>query len=138
MNIRYIIIRLKAHAFLNMTRNEEISSHSKKYNVVAAVISKDGCILSFGENSYTKTHPTQKKYAHTVGHAYHEYLHAEIDALVKNFGYGLVVVRFTKKGELAMAKPCEICMLAIKESSVERIWYSDKDRKIKTVKIKRG
>jgi tRNA(Arg) A34 adenosine deaminase TadA len=101
------------------------SDPHKPFHTIAAVINKWGHILSIGENSYIKTHPVQKRFAIIAGKPNSQYLHAEIAALVKSSGYGLVVLRISKRGELVLSKPCPICMLAIKEAKIDRVWYSN-------------
>lgn len=57
------------------------------------------------------------------------YLHAEVHALVQikdwTKPYKLVVTRFTKDGQPAMAKPCPICMRVISKTSIEKIEYTN-------------
>ena len=43
---------------------------------------------------------------------------------VKKNKYTLVVVRLTSKGELALAKPCSLCVPIIKMAKISHIWYS--------------
>ena len=59
---------------------------------------------------------------------YKEYLHAEIGAIIKSgrkVAYAIVVVRMTPGGKFANAKPCPVCQLAIKESGIQEVWYSN-------------
>ena len=103
-------------------------SEFSKYKIGVALYDKSMNCISWGWNK-RKTHPRQKKYADKVGQGNRLYLHAEIDALIKVrsvMPYTIVVVRTTSKG-LGMARPCPICMRAIKEAGVREIYYSDKD-----------
>ena len=43
---------------------------------------------------------------------------------VKKNKYTLVVVRRTAKGDLAVAKPCSLCVPIIKMAKISHIWYS--------------
>jgi len=63
------------------------------------------------------------------GNASREYLHAEIAALVKSRRdiETVVVVRMTSKGLIRMARPCNICTLALREAKVRFVVYTDND-----------
>lgn len=92
-----------------------------RYKIRAFCFDKRGRLISTGRNSYTKTHPIQKYFAEKVGKPECEFLHAEIDALLKAKGrkvYRIVVERFGKKGERLDASPCPICQEAIKAYGV--------------------
>ena len=108
-------------------------SDKKKYTVFCAALNAEGDVVSIGTNSYTKTHPLQKRLAQKCGNVNREYLHAEIAALVKSKGqvHSLVVVRMTRMGVMRMARPCPICLLAMKEAGVREMYYSDNDGKIR-------
>lgn len=83
--------------------------------VFCVITDKKGRVLAESENSYTKTHPTQKNYATKVGTPYKEYLHAEIAAIIRAKGKGvhLYVARVDASGAPVTAKPCPICQHAI-------------------------
>ena len=108
-------------------------SNKKKYTVFCAALNINGDIISVGTNSYTKTHPMQKKLAQKCGNSNREYLHAEVAALVKcrKQVCSLVVVRMTRTGIVRMARPCPICFQAMKEAGVIKVYYSDNDGNIK-------
>lgn len=95
---------------------------------VYAIITDDrGRVVSEGQNSYTKTHPIQKKIACCVGLPDKEYLHAEMQALIRSKGQGakICVARVDSKGNPKLAKPCPICELAIKEhGGIDNIQYT--------------
>ena len=100
-----------------------------KQNVVAKIYDKKGRLLATGHNSYTKTHPRQAHYARLAGFERKNYLHAEIAAILRAFhstsrAYSIRVERRSRKGNLALARPCAICMLAIKEAGIKQITYS--------------
>ena len=97
-----------------------------KQVVKATVLDKRGNIVSTAMNSFTKTHPTQKKYADRCGQPHKVYLHAEVAALIraKGRGYKIVVERYNRLGEPVLAKPCPICLMAIKEAGITRIEYT--------------
>lgn len=97
-----------------------------RHHLKAYVYNKKGALISVGENSYTKTHPLQKRYAQKAGTPLREYLHAEIAALIKcrEKPYKIYIERLNKRGEPRLAKPCEVCELAIKLAGVKVIEYT--------------
>ena len=101
----------------------------KRFRVVATVYDKKGCVLSVGENSYTKTHPLQAKYAVQTGLDNKIFLHAEISALSKlrkhHKPYKIVVERYKEDGSPALAKPCPVCEAAIKSFNILVVEYTE-------------
>lgn len=88
-----------------------------RYRIKAYCLDKRGRVISVGRNSYIKTHPLQKYFAEKVGKPECEFLHAEIDAILKAKGkaiHTLVVERFNKEGLPLSAAPCPICLEAAK------------------------
>lgn len=83
-------------------------------------------MLAIGFNSYEKTHPLQARAAAKANQPGKIFLHAEIAALVKARGmvYSLSVARITKDGKAALAEPCPVCRLAMKEAGVKRIEWT--------------
>jgi len=103
---------------------------SKKYWVIAASLDHHNNIISIGENSYQKTHPMQSRFSLKAGGGRNrEYLHAEIASLVKNRNKpeSIIVIRLTSTGLVRMARPCNICTLALREAEVKYIYYSGDD-----------
>jgi len=100
-----------------------------KQHIGAVVLDKGKLILSIGHNSYTKTHPMQGKFAKQDGNRHKIYLHAEIAALVKcrKTPYAIYVARVNKNNELRNAKPCPVCMLALKSAGVKKVFYTASD-----------
>lgn len=98
------------------------------YKIKATVYSKRGVVLAEAYNNYTKSHPRQAALAKRVGHECKIYLHAEVAAIIKaqkkGIPYKIKVERYTKKGKPALAKPCDICMMAIKEANIKFLEYS--------------
>jgi tRNA(Arg) A34 adenosine deaminase TadA len=105
---------------------------SQRYYVGCATLDRHDNIIAVARNSYCKTHPTQARLATKTGRPSREYLHAEIGALVKSYtkAESIVVVRITKRGLTRCARPCDICMLALKEAGVKSIYYSDDNGKL--------
>ena len=99
----------------------------KRYYVIAATLDHNDNIIATAENSYVKTHPLQAHLAEVAGRPCREYLHAEIGALVKSCtkAESIMVVRSTRSGLTRCAKPCDICMMALKEAGVKKVYYSD-------------
>lgn len=95
----------------------------------ATIFDRKGNVLAIGFNSYSKTHPLQFKLACKCGNPDRSYLHAEIDAIRKlksntDYAYRIYVERYFKNGKPALAKPCEICQLAIKKVKIKHIEYT--------------
>lgn len=93
---------------------------------VTAIGLHKGRLVSVGNNQYKKTHPKQKDYAKRAKQTYREYLHAEIDCIVKANSHidTLIVFRVGRNGKLSNAKPCPICQLAIKQAKVKTVIHS--------------
>ena len=111
---------------------------SKKYWVLAASLDHHNNIISIGENSYQKTHPMQSRLSLKAGNRNREYLHAEIASLVKNRSYveSIMVVRMTCGSLVRMARPCNICNLALREAQIKYIYFSGDDGLIHLEEIK--
>ena len=96
--------------------------------IFATCYDKKGRYLSSAINSYKKTHPLQKYFADKVGHKDNIYLHAEIAALIKagtqKIHTIVIIRRYKKTNNLALAKPCPICLEALKAFKVKKIFYS--------------
>jgi tRNA(Arg) A34 adenosine deaminase TadA len=95
--------------------------------VKAICFDKKGNIISRAENSYDKTHPLQKHFAMKVNEPHRIYLHAEMLALIraKNKRISSIhIARQAANGKNALAKPCKICMAAIKAYGVKFISYT--------------
>jgi len=102
---------------------------TKKYWVIAASLDHHNNIISIGENSYQKTHPMQSRLSLKCGNRNREYLHAEIASLVKNRNKpeSIMIVRITSTGLVRMARPCNICNLAIREVGIRNIIFTGDD-----------
>jgi len=97
-----------------------------RHALTAIIYDKKGRVLSIGKNSYTKTHPKMYRLGKITGNPDAIYLHAEIAALVKCRGvpYKIKIERFDKDGNPKLAKPCDICDLAIKEAGIKYVEYT--------------
>lgn len=99
----------------------------KNPKIKATIFDRRGKVLSIGYNSYEKTSPIQAKYSKLANLPGRVYLHAEISAIIKakhGIPYKILVERYDKNGNPKDAAPCKICMLAIKESGIERIEFT--------------
>jgi len=107
-------------------KGRRIAASSTERQSVVAFALKAGRVVSIGVNSYRKTHPRQAHYARIVGQPRKEFLHAEIAALVraKTAVDTLVVLRFDKEGNPALAKPCAICQLAIAAAGITNVVHT--------------
>lgn len=99
-----------------------------KHNVKAIILDKRGRPLSIGENSYIKTHPLQQRMAEKVGLPEKVFQHAEINAIVKckdlTKAHKIVIMRYTKDGKPANAKPCAICRAALALTPIKIIEHT--------------
>jgi tRNA(Arg) A34 adenosine deaminase TadA len=99
-----------------------------KYNLTAFIYDKQGRVISFGQNSYVKTHPLQAFHARKSGKEKSIYLHAEIHAITRckdiSAAHKMVVVRYGKDGKPAPAKPCVICQSAIKSTPIKIVEHT--------------
>lgn len=101
-----------------------MSTHS----VTALIYDRKGRVLSVGQNSYIKTHPLQAKYAQMVGQPEKQYLHAEIHAITRcrdlSKAHKIFITRYNKQGQPVLAKPCPVCITAIKKSGIKHVFYT--------------
>lgn len=100
-----------------------------RQQLTAIIYDKRGRVLARATNSYTQTHPRQVEYARRAGKPKREYLHAEIAAIIRcrdkiNKAHKIRVERYGKDGEPRLAKPCEVCVLAIQEVGISEIEYT--------------
>lgn len=105
-----------------------IKIQSNKYRLVAIITDAKDRILTIGVNSYTKSHPRQYYYACKCGNSKRIFLHAEISAIINlkrnDKPAKIYVARVNKKEEVALAKPCAICMEAIKDVGIKELYYT--------------
>jgi deoxycytidylate deaminase len=100
----------------------------KKFLIRAKITDRKGNVLSIAENSYSKTHPIQARFANNVGLGHRIFLHAEIAALIKlkkkDKPFKIHVERFHKNGKPANAKPCAVCDAAIRQWGIKHVEYT--------------
>lgn len=98
-----------------------------KHKLTARVYDKKGTLIAEGTNSYTKSHPVQANFAKLVGMDDRIYLHAEVAALLKcgiKKPHSIYIERRKKDGTLGNAKPCPICLRAIKHWGIQQVTFS--------------
>lgn len=99
-----------------------------KQTLSAVIYDKRGRVLSVGFNSYIKTHPLQAAHAKKAGQPEKQYLHAEVHAIVRcrdlTKAYRIFVSRWDSNGKPCLAKPCPVCMSAIKAAGIEVIEHT--------------
>lgn len=100
----------------------------RKHAITAIIYDKRGRVLSVGQNSYTKTHTLQAHHATKVGMPDKVYLHAEVHAITRLFdltkAHKIFVARWDKQGKPLNAKPCPVCMSAIRSAGIEHIEHT--------------
>jgi deoxycytidylate deaminase len=95
----------------------------KKQRVASIITDKRGRILSFGCNSYTKSHPKMAWYSAKFNDFNKIYLHSEIDAIchLKDKPHTIYIARVSKSGKSLPAQPCKICRYAINDCGIKEI-----------------
>ena len=103
-------------------------SKPQRQDITAIIYDKRGRVLSVAKNDYLRSHPLQGFHAKKVGQEHRIYLHAEIHAIVKckdiEKAHRIRVFRFYKDGSEALAKPCDVCMSAIKSTNIKVIEHT--------------
>lgn len=113
---------------IEMTREETLKRTSDRRFMHCSVVMRRSKILSIGFNE-RKTHPLAKEYGYRDAN-----LHAELAAMIqiprnRRHNLDLINFRFNPRGELRMARPCEICFPWVVEV-FNNVYYSDPGGKI--------
>lgn len=99
-----------------------------KQTITAIIYDKRGRVLAIGKNNYYKTHTVQAHHAEKVGLPHKQYLHAEIDAIIRcrkiNKAHKIMVTRIDAQGNPALAKPCPVCQSAINATTIKIIEHT--------------
>lgn len=98
---------------------------------IGAVIVKGNWLVASGCNK-KKSHPMQARYNVHRNIKCSDYLHAEIDALIRSGredldGADIYVARLNKNGDLANCKPCKACAKAIEDAGISRVYYVNEE-----------
>lgn len=115
------------------TSAEHEARLSKSSFRVGAVVSDKRYILGRGRNS-GKSHTSifKSRYANE-----HTLMHAEIDALIRTpnaYKMDIFVCRIKKDGSRALARPCPLCLYALREKGVNRVFYTISNREYGVLK----
>ena len=91
---------------------------------LAAILRRKGRVVKIGENT-NKTHPRFKRQYPDGTWASH--MHAEMNVLrFAQPGDEMEVLRFSKcNHRRTMAKPCSLCLNAIKEAGIKKVRYTN-------------
>jgi tRNA(Arg) A34 adenosine deaminase TadA len=89
-------------------------------------------IVSVGWNNTNKSHPIAKKYGHRFNSR-----HSEVHAVSK-FPYRIkklrdcviVNIRLTKKGKIAISKPCRFCQQFLAEIRIKEVWFTNDNERL--------
>lgn len=111
---------------------EQTSQQAVHYKFkIGCVLTKGRKLVSSGYNTLAKTHPLQSHYASLVGKPDAIFLHAEIAAIVEAKSKGIdltgcvaYVFRRGLGGDVRMARPCKVCMQALKDVGVKTVVYT--------------
>jgi deoxycytidylate deaminase len=124
---------MRAKRFIALaTQAAKLSDCKKK---VGAIIAKGNRIIGIGHNKI-KSHPKQiNRYTGKAGRA----VCAELSAIINSRGNlskcTICIVRITKDGKLAMAKPCQYCQSYIEEAGIKNIIYTNSNGEIRKEKV---
>ena len=101
---------------------------------MAAILRRNGDVVKIGENT-NKTHPRFKRQYKDGTWASH--MHAEMNVLrFAKPGDEIEVMRFSKcDHSLTMAKPCALCMAAMRDAGIKRVKYTDWSGNWVTLKV---
>lgn len=99
---------------------------------IGAVIIYKNQVIGTGNNTYSKTHPIQAKYAKLAGNPEAIFLHAEMMSIIQAKSIigsdlsecSLYIFRRRRDKKLGLARPCKICMKAIKDAGIKNIYYT--------------
>lgn len=108
-----------------------------KHTKTVSFLIYKGRVVSFGINS-DKTSPLQNKYRLCTDLKYIENFvdkeHSEVNCLRKsdesiNFSKcEIVIISKKKDGEFRLARPCDVCMTAIKDFGISKIYYTNRNQ----------
>lgn len=92
----------------------------RRYLISAKCFDHKGRLISFAQNSYTKTHPIQAHFAKLSGEPEKKYLHAEILALIRCGETKPHTIEISSDG-LTKPYPCAVCQKAIAAWGVKKV-----------------
>ncbi len=120
------------YGVLNRLRKLIIMRRHQLFNVGAVIISRKGAPLSYGFNSYIKTHPKM-----LLNKNYSEgkiFVHAECDALYKlhkgESAYAIIVARIGAHNQFLLSRPCEGCWREIQSAGIKNVYYTNDNQEL--------
>ena len=112
---------------------ESVSNLSDYHRVhIGSVIVKNKEIVSVGQNML-KTHPAQHRYNKWLPYDIQiDHIHSEINAISKARteslrGSTIYIFRRDRNGDIAMCRPCNACMQAIRDAGIKNMYYTNKN-----------
>jgi len=96
---------------------------------IGSVLVKNKDVVSVGQNML-KTHPAQHRYNKCLPYNMPaDHVHSEINCISKARpdllrGSTLYIFRRDRNGNVAMCRPCNACMQAIRDAEIKEIYYS--------------
>ena len=105
---------------------QELAVNNGRTYHLAAILRRNGRVVKIGENTH-KTHPRFKR-QYPDG-SWSSHMHAEMNVLrFSKPGDEIEVMRFTRcTHDLTMAKPCHLCVKAMREAGIKKVRYTDWD-----------
>ena len=105
-------------------------SKRKKFQLTATTFDRKRRVIAHGENDYKKSHPIMFNIGVKVGQPKKIFLHAEVSALLKGktkLPHSIVIQRYDLAGNMALSRPCSVCMEALRMYGVIKIKYTTKN-----------
>jgi len=98
---------------------------------IGSVIVKNKDVISVGQNMM-KTHPAQFKYNQYVTYDRLPHIHSEVNAISKARpdlmrGATMYIFRRDRNGDIAMCRPCDACMQAIRDAGIKDVYYTNRN-----------
>jgi len=115
-------------------RAKELAVNNGRTFHLAAILRRNGGVVRIGENT-DKTHPRFKR-QYTDG-TWASHMHAEMNVLrFAKPGDTIEVIRFSKCGHhWTMAKPCRLCMAAMRDAGIIKVRYTNWEGEWEEIKI---
>lgn len=98
--------------------------------ILAKTFDRRGKQIAAAFNDYSKSHPIMKHYAEMVGLDDKIFLHAEILAILRSGDtaiHTITVERYGKSGQMLLAKPCPVCMAAIRAYGISKVKFTSEN-----------
>lgn len=89
-------------------------------------------IVAVGINSFCDSSRRQRDLARRTRNPERVYDHAEVRLLARlgsRHCTSVWVLRLLRDGRSGLAKPCEVCQLALRQQGIKHVWYSEDSQK---------